>query len=146
MRYKFKGSQSSGVTVKICIRNGAIRIYGSYTVPNPSAALHDFSDFLNVTNGMVTPENCSVSHVDSSDVMGASNNCSLCRSSSQRKKRQILGGEDIVVHITIEDVSDKETDKETGTETGPETGTKNDTETETQFYVESSIGRAFGKG
>lgn len=76
MRYQFKGPQSAGVTVRICIRNGAIRIYGSYTIANPSAALHDFSDFLNVTDGMVTPENCSVSHVDSSDVMRASDNCS----------------------------------------------------------------------
>ena len=48
-----------------------------------------------------------------------------------------------MVHITIEDVI---INTDTGADTGTETGTNNNTErAETQFYVESSVGRAFGK-
>ena len=124
-RFRMTIPEVGGVTVRICINRGAIMVYGSYTVPNPNAALHHFSDFLRATRGVVTPFNCSVSHVTIDD--GTDD----CSENQRRKKRQEEEEEEeegeeariVVVHITIEGVSD----------------------TENQFSISSSNGSAFGE-
>ena len=116
------------VTIRICINRGAIMIYGSYTVSNPNAAFHDFSDFLSASEGEVMAFNCSVSHITINDAMEVVDDCNQCNLGLQgRKKRQQEEEEGearmVVVYITIEGVSD----------------------TGSQFSVNSSIGSAFGK-
>lgn len=111
---------SEGLTVRICIQEGAIVVFGSYTVPNPSSALHDFSTTLNAT-GFDDEANCFVYYTTPADVMQNSS-CSLCSSNPQgRRRRQTENA--LFLYITIEGASD----------------------TENQFSFNSSYGAAFGK-
>lgn len=126
-RLRFTGPRAEGVTVRICVDQGVIVVYGSYAVPNPSSALHDFSTILRAAGGEVGTSDCLVSHVTIDDVMRSNpRDCSQCRTSSQgRRKRQTQkeGSTEVTIYITIEGVSD----------------------TDGQFSVESSFGDAFGK-
>ena len=121
-RLRFTGPGDEGVTVKICIDRGVIIVYGSYTVPNPNAALHDFSATLNATGGEVMASSCLVSHVNSSDIARSMRDCSYCRPNTLGRRRR-QADEEVTIYITIEGVSD----------------------TESQFTVNSSFGDAFGK-
>lgn len=118
-RLEFSGEGSEGVTVRICISEGVIVIYGSYTIPNPSAALNDFSTVLSA----VMPTTCFATHATLDDISG-DDTCSLCAASEPvKKKRQADDEMMVTVYITIEGMS----------------------ETESQFSVNSSLGEAFGK-
>jgi len=129
-RLRFSGPGNEGVTVRICIDQGVIIVYGSYTVPNPNAALYDFSRILRAAEGEVTPSNCLISHVNIEDVARNRRDCSQCGTTNTsggrgRKKRQ--AGKDeapiVTVFITIEGASDMEN----------------------HFSVNSSFGTAFGE-
>jgi hypothetical protein len=43
VRISFSPPAEEGITVRFCIREGQIVLYASTSVPNPSAALHDWS-------------------------------------------------------------------------------------------------------
>ena len=125
-RLQFTGPRDEGVTVKICIDQGAIVVYGSYTSSNPSSALHDFSTILRAGGGEVSPSNCLVSHATIDDIMRSPRDCSQCGPDNlfeRRKRRQSDEEEMVTIYIAIEGVSD----------------------TESQFSVNSSFGDAFGK-
>ena len=49
-RLKFLDSSNEGVSIKICVEEGGVVIYGSYTNPNPSPALNDFMEELSEIN------------------------------------------------------------------------------------------------
>ena len=123
-RIAVTGSADEGVTVRICIDQGVIVVYGSYTSPNPSSALHNFSTILRAVDGEVTPSSCLVNHVTIEDVMASSSmDCSQCRTNSQGRKRRQSDEEMVTIYIAIEGVSDMES----------------------QFSVNSSFGNVFGK-
>ena len=115
---------AEGLTVRICIERGVIKVYGSYTVKTPNSAINDFSATLFATDGETTPSNCSATHVDIQDVMASSMHCSLCGTNSQERKRRQSDDEEetVTIYIAIEGVSD----------------------TESHFSVNSSFGEAFG--
>lgn len=52
-----------GVTVRLCVREGSIILYASYTVTNPNEALHDFrrevisTGTINCDDAFIPPEN-----------------------------------------------------------------------------------------
>ena len=96
-RLQFSGSVTEGVSIRICIKEGGIVIYGSYSNPNPGAAFHDFSENLDSTSSQ-----CLTSHVDQSTI-SRSETCSSCEIDNIiRSKRQIEDVEMINVYITIE--------------------------------------------
>ncbi len=123
-RLAYTAPVDEGVTVKICIDQGAIVVYGSYTVLNPSSALHDFSEILTAAEGEVMPSRCLVSHITMEDVLRNSRDCSQCGDIAARRKRQLPDEETmmVTVYIAIEGASDAEN----------------------QFSINSSIGSAFG--
>ena len=128
-RLEFPGSRDTGVSVRICVDRGVVIVYGSYTSPNPNAAMHDFSEILRAVNGVVTPASCLTSYATINDVGGQEDDlCNECISNllPERRKRQANEEErerDVVIYITIEGASDALN----------------------QFTVESEIGGAFGK-
>ncbi len=46
MRISFSAPAEEGITVRFCIHEGQIVLYASTSVPNPSAALHDWSTMI----------------------------------------------------------------------------------------------------
>ena len=106
-RLQFSGLASEGVTVRVCINQGSIVIYGSYTTRNPSAAFHDFSEVLSAADGEVTPVKCHTTYVNVM-VGGRGDSCSMCKSNTiQRKKRQT---DEVTAYITIEGMSTNESE------------------------------------
>ena len=127
-RLEFSGPADEGVTVRICIEQGVIVVYGSYTIPNPTAALHDFSEILSAADGELTPVSCFTKSATLDDIMGGSEEegCTLCDAPlPRRKKRQAEEEEEatVTVYVTIEGAS----------------------ESENQFSVDSTTGTRFGK-
>ena len=96
-RLQFSGSITEGVSIRICMEEGGIVIYGSYSIPNPGAALHDFSEKLDPTSSQ-----CLIYHIDKKTT-SRSKTCSSCeRDNVIRSKRQVEDIETINVYITIE--------------------------------------------
>ena len=123
-RLQFSGPGVEGVTVRICIDQGVVVVYGSYTISNPSAALHDFSEVLRAAEGEVMPSSCLITSATLEDVnRDGEDVCTLCEDALGRTKRQDDGNTMVTVYITIEGSS----------------------ESESQFSVNSSVGMAFGK-
>ena len=125
-RLQFTGPRE-GVAVRVCIDQGAIVVYGSYTSTNPSSALHDFSTILRAGGGEVSPSSCLVSHATIDDIMRSPRDCSQCGPDNlfeRRKRRQSDDEEEMVtIYITIEGVSNNES----------------------HFSVNSSFGDLFGR-
>ena len=131
-RLEFSGPADEGVTVRICIDNGVVHVYGSYTITNPSAALHDFSEVLAAAEGEVMATNCLVTSATLDDV-SPDEECSICSDTPngvnrrrRRRRRQVDngGGEEVVtIYLTIEGASDSQN----------------------QFSINSTTGLAFGK-
>lgn len=113
-RLQFPGPRMEGVTVRICVKVGAVMVYGSYTTPSPSAALNDFSEVLG------TEKTCLTLHATTSSGSNE-NSCSLCNSRNEWQAGEMTG-EMLMMYATIEGIS----------------------ETESRFSVNSSVGNAFG--
>ncbi len=46
MRISLEPPAEDGITVRLCIHRGRVVLYASTTVPNPSAALHEWVDIV----------------------------------------------------------------------------------------------------
>ena len=46
MRLSLQAPAEEGITVRLCVHRGKIVLYASTTIPNPSAALHDWVDIV----------------------------------------------------------------------------------------------------
>ena len=98
-------------------------VYGSYTVPNPNAAFHDFSNILRATDGEVMASRCLVSHVNARDVARSRTDCSECMDNTIQQRQRRQAATDVTIYIAIEGTS----------------------EAENRFTFDSSFGDAFGK-
>lgn len=88
---------TEGLTVRICIQEGAIVVFGSYTVPNPSLVLHDFQTTLNTTGF----SDCFALRAQTSQ------SCSQ-RTSNGRRRRQTEEENMGTLYLTIEGASETE--------------------------------------
>ena len=96
-RLQFSGSQAAGVSIKICIEEGGIVIYGSYTNPNPGPALHDFMEELRDATG----SQCLITHIDQGTIMEPQT-CSSCDYDNRSRKKRQVEDVEVTVYIAIE--------------------------------------------
>ena len=40
---RFRINETDNITIRVCITNGGVRLYGSFRIRNPNRALHDFA-------------------------------------------------------------------------------------------------------
>lgn len=66
VRISFSAPAEEGITVRFCIREGQIILYASTSVPNPSAALHDWSTMIRAPQYQHTLV-CSTTYFDDLD-------------------------------------------------------------------------------
>ena len=114
-RFRFSGPSNEGVTVRICIESGVIVVHGSYSIPNPSAVLSDFSRTLRAAEGEVAA-GCFTSYTTLEDVQGSnevdgdvSDTCMLCGGDTSPGGERGGGGRgggnaeemEVVVYMTL---------------------------------------------
>jgi len=94
-RLKFSGSSSEGVSIKICVEEGGVIVYGSYSNPNPSPALNDFMEELRE----ISLKRCLTAHF-SQDSIGSDDNCNTGSSTSKASGQNKVN--ETSVYVTIE--------------------------------------------
>ena len=107
MRISFSAPAEDGITVRFCIREGQIVLYAATSVPNPSAALHDWSTTIRAPQYQHTVV-CSTTHFDDLDSPNLTPENVLPGRSTPRGKRQTNEEESddnnmmVTLYITIE--------------------------------------------
>ena len=111
-RISFSAPAEEGITVRFCIREGQIILYASTSVPNPSAALHDWSTTIRAPQYQHTVV-CSTTYFDNLDTPNmAPQVVPPAKSTPTRGKRQVSDDEEessneddntmVTLYITIE--------------------------------------------
>ena len=67
MRLSLDAPAETGITVRVCVHRGRIALYASTTSPNPSAALHEWSDIVTAPENQQTIT-CHSSFYDLNDI------------------------------------------------------------------------------
>ena len=106
IRISFSAPAEEGITVRFCVSEGQIVLYASTSVPNPSAALHDWSTTITAPQYQHTLV-CSTTFfndLDSPNLM--SQNLSPGKSTRTRSRRQVeeeaLNNSTMTLYIAIE--------------------------------------------
>ena len=110
MRISFSPPAEEGITVRICIHEGQIVLYASTSVPNPSAALYDWSTTLRAPQYQHTIV-CSTTYFDDLDMPNLTPGVVSPGKSTSRGKRQASSDEEessddddatVTLYISIE--------------------------------------------
>ena len=93
MRISFSAPAEEGITVRFCIHEGQIILYASTSVPNPSAALHDWSTTIRAPQYQHTVV-CSTTYFDNLDSPNPTPEIVSPGKSTPRGKRQANNDEE----------------------------------------------------
>ena len=100
VRISFESPAEEGITIRFCIHEGQIIVYAATSVPNPSAAIHDWSTEITAPQFRQSLT-CSTIFFG----MDTINNISPGKSTSRSKRQADTGdtaGDTITIYITIE--------------------------------------------
>ena len=107
VRISFSAPAEDGITVRFCIHEGQIVLYASTSVPNPSAALHDWSTTLRAPQYQHTIT-CSTTYFDNLDSPNLTPETVSPGKSTPRGKRQAIDDQEdnddvmVTLYISIE--------------------------------------------
>lgn len=110
VRISFSAPAEEGITVRFCILEGQIVLYASTSVPNPSAALHDWSTTIRAPQYQHTIV-CSTTYFDNLDSPNLTPETISPGKSTPRGKRQVNDDEEesnddddtvVTLYISIE--------------------------------------------